>query len=267
MRQFSRCRGWSVVPFTPLVAWVLLLWLIAAARMILILQYRRATQLARLVLLAPLDVDQHHRSRCRLGRQRLFPHRRHPLHMNWCTCFVLGGMTAGAISVLSRSRCPLSLLRHAGHCPFSDTCCCSADGTFISSWGHGLPVLLATIHSAWNFNRVLMSSMRLRLEKVSLVQSLTIRTEAVERLNQDITKDPRTSHHRGPSRTAQGDLEQRIAERTTDLAQANARLQEEVREHRLTEGARLSVKRFNYLTDSLNQGCGSHVPNRRRCCT
>nr|MBP6207760.1 response regulator [Nitrospira sp.] len=43
--------------------------------------------------------------------------------------------------------------------------------------------------------------------------------------------------------------------RTADLAQANARLQNEVREHRRTEGARLSSeKRFNYLTDNLNQG-------------
>jgi two-component system cell cycle sensor histidine kinase/response regulator CckA len=78
----------------------------------------------------------------------------------------------------------------------------------------------------------------------------------VERLNQEITKE---IHERRVIeehlRTAQSDLEQRIAERTADLAQANARLQQEVREHRLTEGARLSSeKRFNYLTDNLNQG-------------
>ncbi|HNV32247.1 MAG TPA: response regulator, partial [Nitrospira sp.] len=109
---------------------------------------------------------------------------------------------------------------------------------------------------AWNFNRVLLSSMRLQLEKVALARSLTTRTEAVERLNQDITKeihDRRVIEEQ--LRTAQTDLEQRITERTADLAQANARLQNEVREHRRTEGARLSSeKRFNYLTDNLNQG-------------
>jgi two-component system cell cycle sensor histidine kinase/response regulator CckA len=122
--------------------------------------------------------------------------------------------------------------------------------------GMGVLFLLATIHSAWNFNRVLLSSMRLQLEKVALARSLTTRTEAVERLNQDITKeihDRRVIEEQ--LRTAQTDLEQRITERTADLAQANARLQNEVREHRRTEGARLSSeKRFNYLTDNLNQG-------------
>ncbi|HAN49041.1 MAG TPA: hypothetical protein DCQ20_09250 [Nitrospira sp.] len=75
-------------------------------------------------------------------------------------------------------------------------------------------------------------------------------------MNQDITKeihDRRVIEEQ--LRTAQTDLEQRINERTADLAQANARLQNEVREHRRTEGARLSSeKRFNYLTDNLNQG-------------
>jgi two-component system cell cycle sensor histidine kinase/response regulator CckA len=122
--------------------------------------------------------------------------------------------------------------------------------------GMGVLFLLATVHSAWNFNRVLLSSMRLQLEKVALARSLTTRTEAVERLNQDITKeihDRRVIEEQ--LRTAQTDLEQRITERTADLAQANARLQNEVLEHRRTEGARLSSeKRFNYLTDNLNQG-------------
>ena len=78
----------------------------------------------------------------------------------------------------------------------------------------------------------------------------------MERLNQEITKE---IHDRRlveeQLRTAQSDLEQRIAERTADLAQANASLQDEVTEHRRTEGALLSSEqRFNYLTDNLNQG-------------
>ena len=248
---------WSVVPHTPLVAWVLLLWLIAAARTILILQYRRATPAGRarsdwhrwmLISTTAAGVA--------WGGSVYFLTADIPLPYELVHLFVLGGMTAGAISVLSVSL-PLFLcyampvtLPVLGHLLFS------GQDFHLIMGAMGCLFLLATIHSAWNFNRVLMSSIRLQLEKVSLVQSLTIRTEAVERLNQDITKE---IHERriieDHLRTAQSDLEQRIAERTTDLAQANARLQEEVREHRLTEGARLSSeKRFNYLTDNLNQG-------------
>ena len=248
---------WSVVPHAPLVAWVLLLWLIAAARAILILQYRRATPAGRarsdwhrwmLISTTAAGVA--------WGGSVYFLTADIPLPYELVHLFVLGGMTAGAISVLSVSL-PLFLcyampvtLPVLGHLLFS------GQDFHLIMGAMGCLFLLATIHSAWNFNRVLMSSIRLQLEKVSLVQSLTIRTEAVERLNQDITKE---IHERriieDHLRTAQSDLEQRIAERTTDLAQANARLQEEVREHRLTEGARLSSeKRFNYLTDNLNQG-------------
>ncbi|MGZ9275413.1 MAG: two-component system sensor histidine kinase NtrB, partial [Nitrospira sp.] len=179
-----------------------------------------------------------------------------PLPYELVQIFVLGGMTAGAVSVLSVSF-PLFItyallvaLPLLGH-------------LFLS--GHefhlimgimGTLFLFATVHSAWNFNRVMFSSMSLRLEKLSLVQSLTTRTEAVEQLNQEITReihDRRVIEEQ--LRTAQGDLEHRIAERTADLARVNTSLQDEVREHRRTEGALLaSEKRFNYLTDNLNQG-------------
>ncbi len=179
-----------------------------------------------------------------------------PLPNELMQIFLLGGMTAGAIPVLAVSF-PLFIgfalpvtIPILGHLFFS---------------GHdfhviigivGMLFLLATTHSAWNFNHVMRASIGLRGENLSLVESLTVRTEAVERLNQEITKeihDRRIMEEQ--LRTAQSGLEQRIAERTVDLAHTNARLQEEVQEHRLTEGARLSSeKRFNYLTDNLNQG-------------
>jgi PAS domain S-box-containing protein len=170
--------------------------------------------------------------------------------------FVLGGMTAGAISLFSVSftlflsyalALALPLLAHlflSGH-------------EFHSIMGlMGTLFLFATILSAWNFHRVILASMSLRLENLSLIQSLTTRTEAVERLNQEITKE---IHERRMMeeqlRTTQSGLEQRIAERTVDLAQANARLQDAVQEHRRTETALLSSEqRFNHLTDNLNQG-------------
>ena len=248
---------WPVVPHAPLLAWVTILWLVAGARVLLIYNYRRTTPAAwssadwhrwMLVTTTMAGVG--------WGGSVYFLTPEIPLPYELVQLFVLGGMTAGAVSVLSVSF-PLFLcyalpvtLPMLGHLFFS------GQDFHVIMGVMGTLFLLATIHSSWTFNHVLLSSMRLQLEKLSLVGSLTARTEAVERLNQEITKeihDRRVIEEQ--LRTAQSDLEQRIAERTADLAQANSRLQDEVREHRRTEGARLSSeKRFNYLTDNLNQG-------------
>ena len=248
---------WPVVPHAPLLAWVTLLWLVAGARALLIYNYRRTTPAAwssadwhrwMLVTTTMAGVG--------WGGSVYFLTPEIPLPYELVQLFVLGGMTAGAVSVLSVSF-PLFLcyalpvtLPMLGHLFFS------GHDFHVIMGVMGTLFLFATIHSSWTFNHVLLSSMRLQLEKLSLVGSLTARTEAVERLNQEITKeihDRRVIEEQ--LRTAQSDLEQRIAERTADLAQANSRLQDEVREHRRTEGARLSSeKRFNYLTDNLNQG-------------
>ena len=248
---------WSVVPHTPLLLWVVGLWMVAAARALLIFNYRRALPVCwssadwhRWMLVTTSMAG------FGWGSSVYFLTLDIPLPYELVQLFVLGGMTAGAVSVLSVSfplflwyAVPLTL-------PILGHLFLSGHEFHLIMGGMGVLFLLATIHSAWNFNRVLLSSMRLQLEKVALARSLTTRTEAVERLNQDITKeihDRRVIEEQ--LRTAQTDLEQRITERTADLAQANARLQNEVREHRRTEGARLSSeKRFNYLTDNLNQG-------------
>ncbi len=248
---------WSVVPHAPLLLWVFGLWMIAAARALLIFNYQRAT---------PPSWSSATWHRWMLvttsmagfvwGSSAYFLTLEIPLPYELVQLFVLGGMTAGAVSVLSVSfplflwyAVPLTF-------PVLGHLFLSAHEFHTIMGCMGILFLLAAIHSAWNFNRVLLSSMRLQLEKVALARSLTTRTEAVERLNQEITKeihDRRVIEEQ--LRAAQSDLEQRIAERTADLAQANARLQDEVLEHRRTEGARLSSeKRFNYLTDNLNQG-------------
>ena len=248
---------WSFAPHKPLLLWVISLWIIAGARTILIFNYRRASPaswssadwyrwMAITTSMAGFG----------WGGSVYFLTPQLPLPYELVHLFVLGGMAAGSVSVLSVSF-PLFLwyifpltVPILGHLFLS-----GHEFHTIMGW-MGILFFLATIHSAWNFNRVLLSSMRLQTEKVALARSLTARTEAVEQLNRDITKE---IHERrvieDQLRTAQSDLEQRITERTADLAQANARLQEEVREHRRTEGARLSSeKRFNYLTDNLNQG-------------
>ncbi len=248
---------WPVVPHPSLLVWVIAIWGIAGLRALLIFNYRRAIP-------SSWRADDWQRwmfvttalSGMGWGSSVYFFAPEIPLPYELVQIFVLGGMTAGAVSVLSVSF-PLFItyallvaLPLLGH-------------LFLS--GHefhlimgimGTLFLFATVHSAWNFNRVMLSSMSLRLDKLSLVQSLTTRTEAVEQLNQEITReihDRRVIEEQ--LRTAQGDLEHRIAERTADLARANTSLQDEVREHRRTEGALLaSEKRFNYLTDNLNQG-------------
>ena len=248
---------WPVVSHPALLVWVVAIWGVAGLRALLIFTYRRATPSSwtaedwqRWMFMTTALSGIGWGSSVYLFAPEI------PLPYELVQIFVLGGMTAGAVSVLSVSF-PLFLsyalpvtLPLLGHLLLSGR-------EFHLIMGiMGTLFLLATLQSAWTFNRVMLSSMRLRLENLALVQSLTTRTEAVERLNREITKE---IHDRRlveeQLRTAHSDLEQRIVERTADLAQANASLQGEVQEHRRTEGALLSSEtRFNDLTDNLNQG-------------
>jgi hypothetical protein len=64
---------WSVVPHTPLLLWVIGLWMVAAARALLILNYRRARPtLLEQRRLAPLDAGDHQHGGIRMGQQRVF---------------------------------------------------------------------------------------------------------------------------------------------------------------------------------------------------
>ncbi|MEP7152443.1 MAG: PAS domain-containing protein, partial [Nitrospira sp.] len=248
---------WPVVPHPSLLVWVIAIWGIAGLRALLIFNYRRATP-------SPWRADDWQRwmfvttvlSGMGWGSSVYFFAPEIPLPYELVQIFVLGGMTAGAVSVLSVSFSLFISYALPVTLPLLGHLFLSGHEFHLIMGIMGTLFLFATVQSSWNFNRVMLSSMSLRLEKLSLVQSLTTRTEAVEQLNQEITReihDRRVIEEQ--LRTAQGDLEQRIAERTADLARANTSLQDEVREHRRTEGALLaSEKRFNYLTDNLNQG-------------
>lgn len=248
---------WPVVPHPSLLVWVIAIWGIAGLRALLIFNYRRATP-------SSWRADDWHRwmflttalSGMGWGSSVYFFAPEIPLPYELVQIFVLGGMMAGAVSVLSVSFSLFISYALPVALPLLGHLFLSGHEFHLIMGIMGTLFLFATVHSSWNFNRVMLSSMSLRLEKLSLVQSLTTRTEAVEQLNQEITReihDRRVIEEQ--LRTAQGDLEHRIAERTADLARANTSLQDEVREHRRTEGALLaSEKRFNYLTDNLNQG-------------
>ncbi len=248
---------WPVVPHPPLLLWVTVMWIVAGLRALLIFNYRRA------VPSSWRSADWHRwmlvsttMSGIGWGSSIYLLTPEIPLPYELVQVFVLGGMVAGAASVLSVSLPVFMCYALAVTVPILGHLFLSGHDFHLIMGIMGTLFLIATTHSAWNFNRVMLSSMSLRLEKLSLVGSLTARTEAVERLNQEITKeihDRRVIEER--LRTAQSDLEQRIAERTADLARANDSLQDEVQEHRRTETALLSSEqRFNYLTDNLNQG-------------
>jgi PAS domain S-box-containing protein len=248
---------WPVVSHGLLLCWVAIMWIVAGSRAWLIYRYRRG------VPASWRSADWHRwmfvgtiLSGIGWGSSVSFLTPELPLPYELVLVFVLGGMTAGAVSVLSASLPLFLCYAPTVTVPLLVHLFLSNHEFHLLMGIMGTLFLLATTHSAWTLNRVMITSMNLRLENLSLVQSLTARTEAVERLNREITKevqDRRLIEER--LRIAQSDLEQRITDRTDDLARANARLQEEVQEHRRTEGARLSSEqRFNYLTDNLNQG-------------
>ncbi len=248
---------WLVVPHPPLLLWLTVMLMVAGFRVLLIVNYRRAVPSSwrtadwyRWMFVSTTL------SGIGWGSSAFFLIPEIPLPNELMQVFLLGGMTAGAIPVLSVSFPMFICYALPATVPILGHLFFSGHDFHVIMGIMGMLFLLATTHSAWNFHHVMRTSISLRLENLSLVRSLTVRTEAVERLNREIIReihDRRIMEEQ--LRTAQSGLEQRITERTADLAHTNARLQEEVQDHRLTEGARLSSeKRFNYLTDNLNQG-------------
>ncbi|MBV6471520.1 MAG: Sensor histidine kinase RcsC [Nitrospirae bacterium] len=248
---------WPLVPHPLLFLWCLTLWIIAGARALLIVGYRRGRPAAwtsadwhRWMLIGTTAAG------VGWGSSAFFLSPAVPLSYELIQVLVLGGMTAGAASVLSVSFRLFLCYAIATTFPILGHFFLSGEEFHTLMGLMGTLFVLATTRSAWNYNRTILSSIRLRLDKAALVESLTMRTQAVEQLNREITKEVEERRLiEEQLRTIQRDLERRIEERTEALARTNIRLQEEVEEHRRTERARLSSEqRFNYLTDNLNQG-------------
>ncbi|MFO0720605.1 MAG: hypothetical protein U0319_07740 [Nitrospira sp.] len=90
---------WSVVPHTPLLVWVAILWIVAGARALLIYNYRRTTPATwssadwhRWMLVATTMAG------VGWGGSVYFLTPEIPLAYELVQLFVLGGMTAGAVS-------------------------------------------------------------------------------------------------------------------------------------------------------------------------
>ncbi len=170
--------------------------------------------------------------------------------------FVLTGMIAGAVPVLSIVFPAFLLFNVTVSVPLLLHFFLAADPFHFALAGMTILFVAATTYAAWNLNHAVLTSIRLRIRNQDLVTSLTERTEAIERLNRDITREIQDRRRvEEKLRETQGDLERRIADRTADLARANENLLEEIEERRRAERALLSSEeRFNYLTDNLNQG-------------
>ncbi|MET0514073.1 MAG: ATP-binding protein [Nitrospiraceae bacterium] len=170
--------------------------------------------------------------------------------------FVLAGMSAGSVSMLSTVFPGFLLYNLSIGVPILSHFFLSGGDEFHASMGVMAALFLfATSYSAWNLNRAILATWRLGFENETLIGTLTSRTEAVEQLNRDITQE--IQERRGIEeelRGAHDDLECRIAERTADLQRANEELRGQVSERRRAEIAfRSSEERFRHLTDKLNQ--------------
>ena len=164
-----------------------------------------------------------------------------PLPYELIVVFVLAGMTAGATSVLCIAIPAFSFFHLAIGVPIVAQFVLFGDTVHIAMATMIGLYFIATAHAAWNLNRAVLTSISLRLQNQNLIDSLTARTHAVERLNDALRK-------------AHVDLERRITERTLDLQRVNDDLRTEVTERQRAETAlRASEARFRHLADNLSQ--------------
>ena len=179
-----------------------------------------------------------------------------PLPYELVLVFVLAGMSAGSVSMLSIVFPAFLLYNLSLGAPILSHFFLSGRDEFHVSMGLMAALFLfATAYSAWNLNRAILVTWALRFENETLIGTLTNRTEAVERLNRDITQEIRERRSiEEELRRAHDELERRIAERTGDLQRANEELRGQVLERQRAEIAfRSSEERFRHLTDKLNQ--------------
>ena len=179
-----------------------------------------------------------------------------PLPYELILVFVLAGMAAGSVSMLSIVWPAFLLYNLSLGTPILVHFFLSGRDEFHLSMGVMAALFLfATAYSAWNLNRAILATWALRFENETLIGTLTSRTEAVERLNHDITQEIQERRCvEEELRRAHDDLERRIGERTADLQRANEELRGQIWERQRAEIAlRSSEERFRHLTDNLNQ--------------
>ncbi len=247
---------WPVVPHHILLFWLCGMYAVTGSRALLWYRYRRR-------LSPSWSSSDWHRwyvaastaSALGFGNTMWFLHPPIPFLYEMLIIFVLAGMTAGAATVLCVSVPAFALYHLAIGVPILTQFALVGDAVHLGMGGMIGLFLLGTAHAAWNLNRAFVTAIGLRIQNQDLIESLTVRTKAVESLNDEITKEigeRRTAED--ALRKAHGDLERRIAERTLDLQHANEGLRLEVTERKRAETAlRSSEARFRHLADNLNQ--------------
>ncbi len=247
---------WPAVPHSKLFAWLIGMWASAGLRTLLywaFLKIHRSWTIGTWYWLAIFGSTL---TGIGWGCSTWFLYPEISLPHELILVFVLAGMAAGSVSMLSVVFPAFLLYNLSLGAPILSHFFLSGGDEFHMSMGVMAALFLfATAYSAWNLNRAILASWALRFENETLIGTLTNRTEAVERLNRDITQE--IQERRGVEdelRRAHDDLERRIAERTADLQRANEELRGQVSERQRAEIAfQSSEERFRYLTDKLNQ--------------
>jgi PAS domain S-box-containing protein len=247
---------WPVVSHRTLLLWLFYMYAVSGVRALLLLGYRRrqpacwrSSDWYRWAITGSTSAA------FGWGNTVWFFHPPIPLPYEMIVLFVLAGMTAGATTVLCIAVPAFGLFHLAIGAPVVAHFMLSGDAVHMGMGAMITLFLIGTAHAAWNLNRAVLTSMSLRLQNETLITSLTARTDAVERLNQDITKEIGERRIIEEAlRVAHVDLERRIAERTLELQHANDELRTEVADRERAETAlRESEARFRHLTDNLNQ--------------
>jgi signal transduction histidine kinase/ActR/RegA family two-component response regulator len=154
--------------------------------------------------------------------------------------FVLGGMIAGAVGLLSaRMRVFLSFV-----CPAAVPIIVHflAQGDTLSRTMGGMAALftMVMIFTAWKLHNIILTSLHLRFDNADLVAAVTAEKARVEHLNTELTAEI-TERQRAEAalRTAHEALEERVQERTAELTTTLEQLQAEmVERQRLAEELR-----------------------------
>lgn len=168
----------------------------------------------------------------------LFPSASIP-HQMFLT-FVLGGMIAGAVGLLSARMSVFMSFACPAAVPVIVRLLAQGDTMSRTMGGMAALFTIVIIFTAWKLHCSILASLHLRFDNADLIASVTAEKERVEHLNQELTAEiTERTRAEDALRTAQEALEVRVQERTVALATALEQLQAEMRERqRLAEQLR-----------------------------
>jgi signal transduction histidine kinase/ActR/RegA family two-component response regulator len=158
--------------------------------------------------------------------------------------FVLGGMIAGAVGLLSaRMSVFLSFVCPAA-VPIIVHWLALGDAPSRAMGGMAALFTMVIIFTAWKLHGIIRTSLHLRFDNVDLVASVTDEKARVEHLNAELTAEIAERQYAEVAlRTAHEALEERVRERTAELTTTLEQLQREmVERQRLAEELRQGQK-------------------------